>query len=56
VCLSRTLSIRVQPLVHRALALLRSNELGADYAAAWDEWAASGAEPWDATVADGLTA
>ena len=43
-------------VVHRALALLRSNELGADYAAAWDEWASSDAEPWDATVADGLTA
>ena len=41
-------------VVHRALALLRSNELGADYAAAWDEWA-SGGEPWDATIADGLT-
>lgn len=42
-------------VVHRALALLRSNELGADYAAAWDEWASSDAEHWDATIADGLT-
>jgi Arc/MetJ-type ribon-helix-helix transcriptional regulator len=42
-------------VVHRALALLRSNELGADYAAAWDEWASSDAELWDATVTDGLT-
>lgn len=42
-------------VVHRALTLLRSNELGADYAAAWDEWASPDAELWDATVADGLT-
>lgn len=42
-------------VVHRALALLRSDELGADYAAAWDEWASSGEELWDAAVADGLT-
>jgi Arc/MetJ-type ribon-helix-helix transcriptional regulator len=42
-------------VVHRALAQLRSIELGADYAAAWDEWASSDAELWDATVADGLT-
>ena len=41
-------------VVHRALALLRSNQLGGDYAAAWDEWASSDAELWDATVADGL--
>ena len=41
--------------MHRALALLRSNELGADYAAAWDEWASSDGELWDPTVADGLT-
>ncbi len=42
-------------VVHRALALLRSNELGADYAAAWEEWAASDWELWEATIADGLT-
>ena len=42
-------------VVHRALTLLRSNVLGADYAAAWDEWASSDGELWDATVADGLT-
>ncbi len=41
-------------VVHRALALLRSNELGADYAAAWEEWASPDAELWDATVTDGL--
>jgi len=42
-------------VLHRALALLRANELGADYAAAWEDWAASDGELWDATVADGLT-
>jgi antitoxin MazE9 len=41
-------------VVHRALALLRSNELGADYAAAWHEWASSDGELWEPTVADGL--
>ena len=42
-------------VVHRALALLRSNELGADYAAAWDEWASSDGELWETAVADGLS-
>lgn len=42
-------------VVHLALAFLRANELGADYAAAWDEWASSDGELWDTTVADGLT-
>lgn len=41
-------------VVHRALSLLRSNELAADYAAAWDEWASSGEDLWDSTIADGL--
>lgn len=41
-------------VVHRALALLRSHELGAEYAAAWDEWASSDGGLWDATVGDGL--
>jgi Arc/MetJ-type ribon-helix-helix transcriptional regulator len=42
-------------VVHRALALLRANELGADYAAAWGEWGSSDADLWEATAADGLT-
>ena len=42
-------------VVHRALALLRSNELGADYAAAWDEWTLSDGELWETAVADGLS-
>jgi hypothetical protein len=35
--------------------LLRSSELGADYEAAWDEWAAGDdAEAWSAVTGDGL--
>jgi antitoxin MazE9 len=35
--------------------MLRHPELEQDYAAAWDEWQASGAEAmWEATAADGL--
>ncbi len=41
-------------VVQRALALLRADALGDDYAAAWDEWAASDADLWEATAADGL--
>lgn len=41
-------------VVQRALALLRSAELSADYAAAWQEWSAPDAEAWDVAVADGL--
>lgn len=41
-------------VVQRALALLRANALGEDYAAAWDEWSASDAGLWEATAADGL--
>jgi hypothetical protein len=41
-------------VVHRAVSLLRTAELGDDYAAAWAEWATSDADRWDATVADGI--
>jgi Arc/MetJ-type ribon-helix-helix transcriptional regulator len=41
-------------VLRRALALLRANELGDDYAAAWEEWVRSGGELWDVTDADGL--
>jgi Arc/MetJ-type ribon-helix-helix transcriptional regulator len=41
-------------VVQRALSLLRSSELGQDYASAWDEWEASEGEVWEATAADGL--
>ena len=43
-------------VVQRALSLLRANELGEDYAAAWDEWDSSEADVWESTVADGLSA
>ena len=44
-------------MLHEALALLRERRLGADYAAAWDEWAAdSDNVVWDQASADGLDA
>ena len=42
-------------VVQRALTLLRTSDLGNDYAAAWAEWEASGdADLWDSVVGDGL--
>ena len=42
--------------LHKAVRLLRASELGGAYEAAWGEWTADGeAEPWESTVADGLT-
>jgi hypothetical protein len=41
-------------VVQRAVALLRVNELAADYTAAWQEWDESEAEIWDAAVGDGV--
>ena len=42
-------------VVHRAVRLLRSADLGTAYADAWSEWAASDAgSVWDGTVADGV--
>jgi len=44
-------------VVHRAVRLLRSSELGDAYAEAWAEWEdAAEADVWESTVADGLTA
>lgn len=43
-------------VIREALRLLRANELGPEYAAAWDEWSGSEEDVWDATVADGLAA
>lgn len=41
--------------IQRAIQLLGDSELEDAYAAAWDEWEASGdATSWAATVADGL--
>lgn len=41
-------------VVHLALRLLRASSMGDDYSAAWDEWAESDAEAWEAASADGL--
>ena len=41
-------------VVQRALSLLRAAGLGDDYAGAWEEWSATEAEVWEATVGDGL--
>ena len=44
-------------VVHKAVRLLRSSELGEAYADAWDEWSDSGeAAIWNTTVEDGLVA
>lgn len=41
--------------LQRAIRMLRHPALEEDYAAAWDEWEASGEEAaWEATAADGL--
>lgn len=41
--------------VHVAVKSLRLPDLEDDYAAAWDEWEASGEQAgWDITAADGL--
>lgn len=42
-------------VVHRAVRLLRSTELGDAYADAWSEWSESGeATGWDEVAGDGL--
>ncbi len=42
-------------VVQRALTLLRTTELGEDYAAAWAEWAVSeDGDLWEAVAADGI--
>jgi Arc/MetJ-type ribon-helix-helix transcriptional regulator len=42
-------------VIRRALQLLRRADLGEDYAAAWQEWEASGEQAaWEGTAADGL--
>ena len=41
--------------IQQAIRLLGDPELEQDYAAAWDEWKASGdAEAWETTSGDGL--
>jgi len=42
-------------VLHIAVRLLRSTELGSAYQEAWQEWTATGeAEPWDSAIADGI--
>ena len=41
-------------VLQRAVSILRATDLGQDYVAAWDEWAASDAEPWEGVTGDGL--
>lgn len=40
--------------LHRAVRLLRERGLGADYAAAWEQWEADDAATWDVVTGDGL--
>jgi Arc/MetJ-type ribon-helix-helix transcriptional regulator len=42
-------------VIQHALRLLRQADLEQDYAAAWEEWEASGEQAaWEATAADGV--
>lgn len=42
-------------VLHRAVRLLHSADLGHAYELAWQDWGRSGdAQSWDAAVADGL--
>jgi Arc/MetJ-type ribon-helix-helix transcriptional regulator len=43
-------------VLHKAVRLLRSAQLGAAYEDAFVEWERSDAEAWETTVGDGLTA
>lgn len=43
-------------VLHKAVRLLRSTELGGAYENAWRDWADSGdAKAWDSTSADGIS-
>lgn len=43
-------------VMHKAVRLLRSSELGPAYEDAWREWSASDdADAWETTTADGLS-
>ena len=43
-------------VVHRAVRLLRANELGAAYEDAWTDWSNGGeAGLWEVTTADGVS-
>ncbi|CCH89555.1 conserved protein of unknown function, putative CopG-like DNA-binding domain, Putative antitoxin of TAS system [Modestobacter italicus] len=53
---ARTAGLRGRSaVIQHALRLLRQVELEQDYAAAWEEWEASGEQStWDTTAGDGL--
>jgi Arc/MetJ-type ribon-helix-helix transcriptional regulator len=40
--------------LHKAVRALRATELGVAYEDAWAEWAATEAEAWEPTIADGI--
>jgi Arc/MetJ-type ribon-helix-helix transcriptional regulator len=40
--------------LHRAVRLLRERGLGAEYAAAWDDWESGDAHAWESTAGDGV--
>jgi Arc/MetJ-type ribon-helix-helix transcriptional regulator len=43
-------------VLHKAVRLLRSTQLGAAYEEAWTDWSSTGeAEVWDAVVSDGVS-
>ena len=43
-------------VLHKAVRLLRSTELGAAYEGAWQAWADSGdAKAWESTSVDGIS-
>ena len=43
-------------VVHKAVRLLKANELGAAYQDAWETWSRDGdADLWDTTVSDGMS-
>jgi Arc/MetJ-type ribon-helix-helix transcriptional regulator len=53
---ARTSGLNRSAVIRRALRLLRQPQLEQDYAAAWDEWEASGEHSaWEGTAADGLS-
>ena len=43
-------------VVHKAVRLLKANELGAAYQDAWNTWARDGdAHLWDTAISDGMS-
>lgn len=43
-------------VVHKAVRLLKANELGAAYEDAWETWSRDGdADLWETTARDGMT-